>query len=36
VLIALGRADAYKQSDGTAWLDYSAVTSVTVAVVDVP
>lgn len=36
VLIALGRGDAYRQADGTVWLDYSAVTSVTVAVTDVP
>jgi hypothetical protein len=34
-LIALGTATAYKQAGGVAYLDYSAVTSVTVAVFDV-
>jgi hypothetical protein len=34
--IALGRGDAYRQADGQAHIDYSAVDSVTVAVVDVP
>lgn len=32
--IALGIGSAYVQSDGSVWLDYSAVTSVTVAVID--
>lgn len=32
--VALGVGNAYLQSDGSAWLDYSAVTSVTVAVID--
>jgi hypothetical protein len=36
VMIALGKGDAYRNTDGTAYIDYSAVTSVTVAVVDVP
>lgn len=36
VHIGLGRGDAYRQSDGRAYVDYSAVTGVTVAVVDVP
>lgn len=36
VLIALGRGDAYRQPDATASIDYSAITSVTVCVVDVP
>lgn len=36
VLIALGKGDAYRQSDGTVLVDYSAVASVTVAVIDVP
>lgn len=35
-VIALGRGDAYRQPDGTVNVDYSAVASVTVAVLDVP
>jgi hypothetical protein len=35
VTIGLGRGDAYRQSDGQAHVDYDAVASVTVAVVDV-
>lgn len=34
--IALGNTGTYRQSGGVAHVDYSAVTSVTVAVVDVP
>lgn len=34
--IALGTTAAYKQSGGVAHVDYSAVTTVTVAVVDIP
>jgi hypothetical protein len=36
VLIGLGAGDAYRQPDGTAFIDYSAVTSVTVAVIQAP
>jgi hypothetical protein len=35
-LIALGTTAAYKQPGGVANIDYSAVTSVTVAVFDIP
>lgn len=35
-LVALGTTDAYKQAGGVAYIDYSAVTSVTVAVFDIP
>lgn len=35
-LIGLGTNAAYRQPDGTALVDYSAVASVTVAVIDVP
>jgi hypothetical protein len=35
-LIALGRTSAYKQPGYVAFIDYSAVTSVTVAVFDIP
>lgn len=35
VFISLGRGDAYRQSGGKVHVDYSAVTSVTVAVLDV-
>lgn len=30
------QAGIYAQTDGTVWVDYSAVTTVTVAVVDIP
>lgn len=36
MLIGLGRGDVYRQTDGSVYVDYSAVTSVTVAVIDVP
>lgn len=36
VYIALGQAAAPRQSDGSVWINYSAVASVTVAVIDVP
>lgn len=35
-LIALGTSSAYKQPGGVANVDYSSVTSVTVAVIDIP
>lgn len=34
--IGLGAGSAYRQSDGTAQVDFSGVTSVTVALLDVP
>lgn len=36
MVIGLGRGDAYRQTDGTVHVDYSAVTTVTVAVLDLP
>ena len=35
-LIALGTQSVYRQSGGLAYIDYSTVTSVTVAVFDIP
>ncbi|RBY82681.1 hypothetical protein [Blastococcus sp. TF02A-26] len=36
MLIGLSRGDAYRQTDGSVYVDYSAVASVTVAVLDIP